>query len=223
MTASASLRILLVDDHKALRSLLRGFLESHPTMTVAGEAGDPVEAVQQAEELRPDVVVVDMHLPTAAGRYDVNAGIEAVRDIAARCPDSGILVTTGLEQGVEKLSVALAAGARGFVTKYAEPDVMLAAIEGVARGELWVIVPREFADDMRRAIGRTSPSADVLTRREREILDCFCKGLADGQIARRFGIAPHTVANYFTSIQAKLGASDRVALLRKAQERGWCD
>jgi DNA-binding NarL/FixJ family response regulator len=223
MTPPASLRIVLVDDHKALRSLLRGFLESHPAMTVAGEAGDPVEAVQKAEELRPDVVVVDMHLPTAAGRYDVNAGIEAVRDIAARCPGTGILVTTGLEQGVEKLSVALAAGARGFVTKYAEPHVMLAAIEGVARGELWVIVPREFADDMRRAIGRTSPNADALTRREREILDCFCKGMVDGQIARRLSISPHTVANYFTSIQGKLGASDRVSLLRKAQDRGWCD
>jgi DNA-binding NarL/FixJ family response regulator len=214
VSTPTGLRILLSEDHATIRTSLRKLLESaSDQLTVVGEAATRSDTVRLARELSPDLVVLDLALPDVPqGKPNVGNGIAAIRQIVQHDRGVRVLVFTGLDQGIAKLSEAMSVGARGFVTKYAESDVLLAAVRGVARGELWVIIPQEYV-----RVVNIAPPADNLTPRERDVLVRLMERKDIPRIARELGLARPTVANYVTALLKKFEATRLIELVDKVE------
>ena len=183
-----------------------------PGIEVVGEASDGDEAIAVARATKPDVVLMDVHMPGVGG-------VEATKALRTELPDIAVLMLTMMEDDAS-LFGAIRAGARGYVMKGAGQDELRRAIEAVANGE--AVFGSRVADHF-LAAARRAPEAVVfpeLTRRELEILMLMANGQSNGRIARDLGLSNHTVANYASSIFTKLGVLDRGAAIVKAREAG---
>jgi DNA-binding NarL/FixJ family response regulator len=209
-----SIRVVIVDDHALLRQGVRALLSSLSGIEVVGEAADGREAVDVTARVRPDVVLMDLHM---AGMD----GIEATRRITAEVPDTAVLVVTMLDDDAS-IFAAMKAGARGYVLKGADQDEVRRAISAVARGE--AIFGPTIATRVLQLLSRpTAPSPEAfpqLTERERQVLEHVATGRNNMAISRELGVSPHTVANHVSSILMKLQAADRAEAIIRARDAG---
>jgi DNA-binding NarL/FixJ family response regulator len=204
------MRVLLADDHQLLRQAIRRALED-AGMTVVAEAGDGGEAVRLAEELRPDVVVMDVSMP-------VLDGVEATRRIHDDLPDLPIVIIT--MHGDEALRRdAVNAGAAGFLTKDVSMQEVVATITQAAGGE--VALSTELAAtilaELEQGVDR---AASPLTPREEEVLQLIADGCSTSEVAAGLFISGKTVKNHLASIYEKLEARDRTQAVLSAVRSG---
>ncbi|WP_328402225.1 response regulator transcription factor [Streptomyces sp. NBC_00390] len=199
--ADKTIRVLLVDDHQVVRRGLRTFLEIQDDIEVVGEAGDGAEGVARAEELGPDVVLMDVKMPGMDG-------IEALRKLRELANPAKVLIVTSF---TEKRTVvpALRAGASGYVYKDVDPEALAGAIRSVHAGH--VLLQQEIAgallsdDDPAGSTGRGS----TLTEREREVLGLIADGRSNREIARALVLSEKTVKTHVSNILMKLDLVDR--------------
>ncbi|WP_282852081.1 response regulator [Gulosibacter sediminis] len=198
-------RVLLADDHAAIRAGLRMMLEAADDIEVVGEASDGATAIGNARALKPDVVLMDMRMPGVDGA-------EATRVLAAE--GTRVLVLTTYDED-DVVFAAINAGAAGFLLKTAEPSELVDAIRRVARGQ-GVVAPEVTARVLQAAAGarsETPAAAQVrgagLTERELEILGAIGRGATNGEIAGELHITLGTTKQHVSRILAKLGVSSR--------------
>ena len=215
------IRVLLVDDHTLFRSGIRLLLQAQPDFEIVGEAADGLDAVKRARQLQPDVVLLDLNLPGLSG-------LEALPLIGEDSPNSAVLVLTVSEEAQE-LVAALQAGARGYLLKNIDADVLTSSIRKAARGED-VIADAMTAKLVAQVRNRTAPPAatsngerEKLTPREREILQSLARGESNKEIARRFDLAESTVKIHVQNILKKLHLNSRVQAAVFAVEHGWVE
>ncbi|MDQ1295925.1 MAG: hypothetical protein QG608_3812 [Actinomycetota bacterium] len=208
--------MLLVDDQMLVRAGFKMVIDSQPDLTVVGEAGDGLAAVQAVPRLAPDLVVMDVRMP-------VLDGIEATRRITQlpRAPKVVVLTTFDLD---EHALQAIRAGASGFLLKDTEPEEMLRALRTVFAGDA-VIAPsttRRLLDRLAPLAARPQATAlvETLTDREREVLVEMARGRSNGEIAQCLVVAEGTVKTHVGRILAKLGARDRVQAVVTAYDAG---
>lgn len=198
------LRVLLVDDHEVVRLGLRSLIDRHEGLKVVGEAANAAEAVAQALQLRPDVVVLDIRLP---GR----SGIEACRDIKAKSPRTKIVILTSFPDD-ESLIEAIAAGADGYVLKQIGSDELVRALERAGQGESLLdpaLTGKIFAK-VREARRRERGEAfAALNERELHILALLAEGRTNADIGRTLHFSEKTVRNYVSDILGKLSLTSR--------------
>lgn len=209
------IRILITDDQAISRLGLRTLLESLPGIEIVGEAEDGAVAIALAEDLQPDVVVMDLRMP------GIN-GIEATRRIHRTNPHIGILVVTIFEDDTSVFP-AIRAGARGYLLKDADQTELMRAIQTVADGG--VIFSPGIAQRVLQYLAESppnipAPAFDELTGRERDILDLIARGLTNAEIASRLGLSPKTVSNNISNVLAKVQTTDRAKLMLLALEAG---
>lgn len=211
---SEAIRILLADDHTLFRDGLRALFGSLPDIEVVGEASTGAEAISLAEELQPDVVLMDIQMP------DLN-GVEATRQIVQTSPHIGVIVITMFEDD-DSVFAAMRAGARGYVLKGADQEEMLRAIRAVSRGE--ALFGPDIAAQLTSFFNATqSPAVSAfpdLTDREREVLQLLAQGLSNQEIATRLVITVKTVRNHLSNIYTKLQVADRVQAIIRARDAG---
>lgn len=214
------IRILLADDHSLIRSGIRNLFQGNKEFLFVGEAGDGEETIKKAEELAPDVVIVDIAMPKISG-------IDATRIIRERYPLTRVLILT-MHENEEYIYQIVKSGAGGYVLKSAGKDEIEAAIRAVARGDKF-FSPRisELMIDgyMKRAENRETSvgGAASLTKREQEILAMIARGHNNQQIAEQLFISPRTVDTHRTNIMQKLDIHDIANLVRYAIENGYAD
>jgi two-component system response regulator NreC len=214
---SSSISVLLVDDHAVLRQALRLLLDARAELSVVGEAGDGRQAIELAERLRPQVVVLDVMMS------ELN-GIEVARQLSRRAPDTRILMLSAAGSR-EMVVQSLRAGAIGFVIKRSDTDELLLAIKLVARGHHY------FSDDLARNFdlgelmheSKSAPqanSAELLTDREHEVVQLLAEGFTTREIAEKLTLSEKTVNGHKTHAMAKLGIHGRAALVKAAIKYG---
>jgi DNA-binding NarL/FixJ family response regulator len=211
-----TLRILVAEDHPLFRKGMISLLTSVPEFEVVGEAATGEEAVVRATQLQPDVILMDLQMPK------VN-GIEATRRILQESPSVRILVVT-LFEDEDSVFMALRAGARGYVLKDADEEVVVHAIRAVGRGEAIfspAVASRVLAYFAASPPGGSPPQAfPTLTEREREILNLIAQGHPNPSIATQLHLSTKTVGNYVSNIFTKLQVADRTQAILRAREAG---
>ena len=212
-----TLRILVAEDHPLFRKGMVSLLSSVPEFEVVGEAATGEEAVVRAAQLQPDVILMDLQMP------QVN-GIEATRRILQESPSVRILVVT-LFEDEDSVFMALRAGARGYVLKDADEEVVVHAIRAVGRGEAIfspAVASRVLAYFAASPPGGGAPpqAFPTLTEREREILNLIAQGHPNPSIARQLSLSTKTVGNYVSNIFTKLRVADRTQAIIRAREAG---
>lgn len=238
MTES-SLRVLLVDDQSLLRSGIRLILSVEDDIEVVGEAANGAEAVALAEQLRPDLVLMDVQMP-------VMDGIQATTQIVAAGTSKVVMLTTFDRD--DYLFAALQAGASGFLLKNADPDDLVDAVRAVGHGHALLapevtlrVIAAAAASGQSSAIGRSSEAPGIpapgsaspataprrddprlasLTEREREVLTLLAKGLTNAEIAAALFVGEATVKTHVSNVLMKLGVRDRVQAVVFAFEAG---
>jgi two-component system, NarL family, response regulator LiaR len=207
--------VLIVDDHAVVREGLRTFLELQDGIEVAGEAADGVEAIDSAERLRPDVVLMDLVLP----RLD---GVEAMRALRERLPRARVIVLTSFLDDA-KLLPALRAGAAGYLLKNVQPQELARAVRAAHAGEALIdpVVAARLVDALAES-GDEQP-LDRLTAREREVLTLIGRGFPNKQIARELDVSERTVKSHVGHLLAKLGVTDRTQAAVVAVRAGLVD
>ena len=208
------IRILLADDHAVVRQGFKMILSAQPDMEIVGEAGNGREAVQLAEELRPDVVVMDVAMP------ELN-GIEATRRLAASSPHARVVALSMHKDSVYVREI-LRAGARGYLLKDSPAPDLLMAVRAVASGEGYLspAVSNAVLDDYRRHV--TDP-IDLLTSREREVLQMLAEGKTNKEIAGVLNLSVYTVDAHRGRIMEKLNLHSINELVRFAVRAGLVD
>jgi DNA-binding NarL/FixJ family response regulator len=196
--AGVPIRVLIVDDHPAVRRGLRTFLELADGLEVIGEAADAATALEMIERTGPDVVLLDMVLPGMDGT-------EVLRELRRRELPSRVLVITSFTDR-SRLLPAVRAGARGYLSKDVDPRALVAAVRSVHAGHLLLEPEAAGALLDGRAGGTTEPA---LTAREREVLALLADGRSNREIARALVVAEKTVKTHVSSILLKLGLADR--------------
>ncbi|REH49787.1 DNA-binding NarL/FixJ family response regulator [Kutzneria buriramensis] len=211
------IRVLLVDDQELMRMGFRMVLNAQEDLEVIGEAADGVDAVRLAEELRPDVVLMDVRMP----RLD---GVEATKQIT-EAGTAKVLVMTTFDMDEYALS-ALRNGASGFLLKDTPPADLVSALRAVASGDA-VVSPSVTKRLLDRFLGpagggelRDASVLDVLTEREREVLVLIAKGLSNTELAQKLFLSEATVKTHVGRILAKLELRDRVQAVVLAYETG---
>ncbi|PYI38836.1 DNA-binding response regulator [Arthrobacter psychrolactophilus] len=208
-TISKPLRVLLADDHAAIRLGMRMVVETAPDMEVIGEAGDGALTVSMTRTLRPDVVLMDLRMP-------VMDGVEATEIICSE-ELAKVLVLTTFDHD-SYLFGALQAGASGFLLKSAEPFAITDALRRVHVGDQVIapevtarIVSAALANGSGPVVSPTPPAGlDLLTDREKEVFECLGSGLTNYGIGRQLGISEATVKTHVSRVLAKLGLRTRV-------------
>ena len=207
MDAEAPMRVLLVDDHALVRSAIRQALEA-PDVSVVGEASSAEEALEMAPRLRPDLLLLDIDLPGMSG-------IEAVRELAPRLPDTRIVMLT-VSTDRRDLLDAVRHGAAGYLTKDLTGEALLRAVRGIRRGDLPMsrVHAALVVDHLARGARSSgaSPADEVggiLSAREQEVLRLLAEGMTDREIAGALAISPRTVESHVSSVLRKLGVRNR--------------
>jgi DNA-binding NarL/FixJ family response regulator len=202
----STISVLLVDDHPLVRTGMASLIQGTADLSVAGVAAGGEEAVQQAVQLRPDVVLMDLSMPGVDG-------IEATRRVLASCPDSRIVMLTSFHDQ-ERVALALEAGAIGFLLKDSDPADLLSAIRSAAMGHS-PLDPRVASALLPSAKARVSDSLSV---RERQVLELITKGLSNRQIGRQLGITERTVKVHTGHLFRRLGVADRTSAAMWAKD-----
>ena len=205
--------VVLVDDHPLVRQGMRAVIDPLPHIEVVGEAGDGDQAVKVCAKLKPDVVLMDLKMP-------VLNGIEATRQVRARCPATSVLVLTMFDDDAMVFE-AVASGASGYLLKGSDGSEIVAAIQSAAAGQ--AVFGAALAKRMQSWFNRsplTTQPFPQLTERERDILDSVAAGMTNPQIAARFFLSPKTVANNISMILDKLHVAHRAEAIIKAREAG---
>ena len=208
------LRIMVVDDHDLVRQGLRSILEAQPGWTVCGEATTGREAIDLVQQLRPDVVVIDVHMPNVDG-------LQATREILAANPQTEVLILT-VDETKEIVQTAREAGARGIVMKSDVALDLVAAVAALAQHESFYtpkasqILLQNHVDPL-----RVSTAATVrLSERERDVVVLVAEGLGNKQIGTTLGISVKTVESHRHNIMRKLGLKSSADLVRYAVRDG---
>ena len=209
--------VLLADDQALVRAGFKALLDAQPDITVVGEAGNGAEAVELAQQTRPDVVLMDIRMP----KMD---GLEATRQITSALPDVRVIVLTTFELD-EYVFTALRDGAAGFLVKDTEPADLIKAVRVVAAGEALLspgVTRRLIAEyaSRSRPLNRPVAQLESLTEREREIVGLVALGLSNEEIAARLVVSPLTAKTHVSRAMIKLGARDRAQLVVLAYESG---
>lgn len=217
--AARTVRVLVADDHAAIRSGLRLMLETAPDVEVVGEAGDGAAAVLNARALRPDVVLMDVRMPGVDGI----AATEAI--VAEGLADVLVLTTFDLD---EYVLGALRAGAVGFLLKSTDAASLLEAVRRVGAGE-GVVAPEVtrrvlaafVAPEPERAPDAAAAAAvEQLTARERDVLACLVRGLSNADLADALGISEATAKTHVSRVLAKLGCASRLQAAVRGRAAG---
>jgi two-component system response regulator NreC len=215
------IRILIVDDHPIVRTGLRTLLGAQPDMEVVGEAGAGDEAVKDALDLAPDVIVMDV---TMEGM----GGLEATSKIRECAPETKVLILT-VHKSVQYLRRALEAGATGYVLKQAADTELAVAIRVVHRGEVFVypvftkVLLGDLAPQEEDSDGAAPDSYESLSAREKQVLKLVALGYTNRQIADQLFLNAKTVGTYRSRLMSKLDLKSRPALVRYALKRGLLD
>ena len=207
-------RILIADDHELFREGVASLINAHADLEVVGQAGDGLEALRLACDLRPDLIILDIKMP-------VCDGLEATRLIRARLPEARLLILTVHDED-EKLFDALQAGANGYLLKSIHAPDFLQAVQEALAGEA-VLSPKlatRLLTEFNRLTARVSAAAPVnaadLTARERDVLNLIAAGATDKEIAARLSLSLHTVKTHVRNILSKLHAINRRQAARLA-------
>lgn len=214
-------RIVIADDHALAREGLRAMLDRSGRFDVVGEAASAEEALALCQQNRPELALLDIRYGTRGGEAGID-GLEAARQLSATQPDIAIIILT-MHDNADYLRAAIAAGARGFITKDTSREELLAAIDLVVAGG--VAYPPAL---MRRAVVAADRSPvfaalERLTPREREVLDALASGGTNKEIALALGITPGTVKTHVERLIGKLGVRDRTqaAVIAVEHRAGW--
>ncbi len=209
-------RILLADDHAILRTGLRLMLSAVPNLEVVGEATNGREALAKAEDLKPDLVIMDITMP------EMN-GIEATSELKKRLPKTKVLFLT-MHENEELLFRTVQAGGSGYVLKKSADNELVEAIYQVSRGETFLrpdLAKQVVQDYLERVdSGEESESYEDLTEREREVLQLLAMGMTNQQVADKLVLSVRTVETHRARIMDKLGIKGRAALVAYAKRRG---
>ena len=211
-----TIRVLLVYDHTLFRKGLARLLEKEKAFRVVGEAGNGAEAVEKAQALTPDLVLMDIHMPGMDG-------LQATRAITTALPDTRVVILTISDEDKD-LFEAIKSGAHGYLLKTVEPETLYALLKGVFRGEAPLSrataakILKQFADRARKP--RETAPGDDLTAREREVLELLVSGRTNTEIGATLTIAENTVKNHLKSILAKLHLHNRVQAAALAIQQG---
>ena len=209
-----TLTILIADDHPVFRKGLRALIASLAELELVGEAASGNEAIRLAEQLQPDVILMDLQMPDGGG-------LEAIRKIVQTSPHIRILVVT-MFQDDDSVFAALRAGARGYVLKDMDDSDIRRAILAVGRGEA-IFSPAIAERLMHFFAARPALPAEIfpeLTESERSVLKLVAQGLDNEAIARQLGFSLKTVRNYVSNIYSKLQVADRAQAIVKARQAG---
>jgi len=208
--------VLLADDHRVLREGIRSLLEKAPDIEVVGEAGDGGEAVVKAQQLAPDVVLMDITMP------GVN-GLEATRQIKASRPGTNVLILT-MHESNQYISQFLRSGASGYVLKDTAASELVGAIRAVCQGDVFLYpsIARKLLEEYLLKVkrGEEEGSYDGLTNREREVLKMVAEGRSNKEIADTLSLSVRTVQAHRANLMGKLHMHDRTELVRYAIRKG---
>src|SRR5882672_3531563 len=217
MTETRRIRVLIADDHALVRSGLRSILDTEPEIEVVGEAGDGHEALAVAQELLPDVILMDIKM----GDWD---GVTATRRVRNSVPSSRVIVLTNED---ELVFSSIRAGASGYLLKEVTGSQLTNAIRTVADGFslIYPSVAKRVLDEFGRLRGGDRPAGDDegysdLTAREREVLKLVASGRANKEIAASLGISERTVKTHISNIFSKLELTDRTQAALYVHNRG---
>jgi DNA-binding NarL/FixJ family response regulator len=202
--------VLLADDHGVLRDGVRRLLEANADIRVVASVENGHEAVGKAAQLMPDVVVMDVSMPELSG-------IEATRQIVRRAPATGVVILS-MHSSAELIWQALAAGARGYILKESAGDEVVKAVRAVAAGQRFIgegIANKVLADYPAR-----TGIVELLTPRERQVLQLVAEGKSNGEAAALLGLSPRSVETYRARLMHKLGIEDLPTLVKFAIRHG---
>jgi two-component system response regulator NreC len=209
-------RILLADDHAVLRAGLRLLLEAQPDLKVVGEAGDGREAMRLAEELKPDLILLDLTMPGLSG-------METLPVLRKKLPAARIVILT-MHDDVSYLRQALSRGASGYVLKKAADNELISAVRAVLRGEVYVqpSMNKDLLNDLlpRESAATPSDPWESLSEREQEVITLVALGHTSAEIAERLSLSAKTVETYRARGMEKLNLRSRAALVQFAIARG---
>jgi len=208
------IRIILADDHGVLRAGLRALLSSESDIEVVGEAVDGRETIALADELKPDVVLLDVSLPD-------QSGIEVTRSLKELQPEIRVLILT-VHEDEGLLQEAIQAGAAGYIIKRAVESELIDAIRAVSRGDIYVhpAMTRALFKDMNPVSPAKGSPIEAPTPREIDVLRYIAQGYTNRQTAEALTISVRTVESHRANLMSKLGLSSRVELVRYAKENG---
>lgn len=201
------LRIMIVDDHPMVAEGIQSILESYDDVEVVGTLGDGRQAVDAAERLRPDVILMDLNMPNLGG-------LSATEILLERAPDTRILILS-MHDSPEYIASALSHGAMGYVLKDVPTDEIKLAVDTVMRGERYLCTGAEFA-----LKPDPEQTREALTGREQTILLQLAQGKSNRDVAQALDISVRTVETHRKNIKCKLGISSTAGLTRYALEHG---
>jgi two-component system, NarL family, response regulator NreC len=218
MQATSKIRVLVADDHAVLRAGLRMLINAQPDMEVVGEAADSVEALKTADELQPEIVLMDISMPGNGG------GLRAMEHILERSPRTRVLVLT-MHEDPAYMRSAMAAGANGYLVKKAADTELISAIRAVHRGRIFIDSAQ--ADDSpflhtssHGVRDHLHASKSLLSERELQVLQLLAQGYTNQKIAERIFVSVKTVETYRYRLTRKLELHSRSDLVRFALEVG---
>jgi len=209
------IKVLLADDHTIFRKGLREIIGMQRDMTVAGEAKNGIEAVNKAEDLAPDIILMDIKMP-------ILDGVKATRLITAQDERVGIIILTMYRED-EHVFEAVKAGARGYILKDADLDELLKAVRSVHRGEPMIdpgMAGRLLVEFCKRTSGQERNHFLDLSKREKEILQLVAQGATNKDVAAKLFLSEHTVRNALSIIFQKLHVNNRTEAVVYALRAG---
>lgn len=210
------LRIFLADDHAVVREGLKTLINTQPDMEVIGEASDGLSAVRQAQECRPDVMIMDISMPDLPGT-------QATAQLKQMCPNIKVLALS-VHEDTSYLRKLLEAGASGYVLKRSAADALIHAIRMVAAGGVFLdplLADKLVSNIVGARPEASAPPAAALSEREADVVRMIAEGYSNKEIATQLNLSVKTVETYKARAMEKLGLDSRVAIVRYALRQGW--